>query len=384
MIEEILILCDLPLLSIVGYIYMFFKINKNGMSRKQFLAIRGVIPVWALLTLAEMLYEMISYGYWEPGFLTLYIIDAFYNVLLILAAVVWWILGLRFLNKKTRIIEIVPYVLIAGCVAFFATQLGFYGTKDFLYFENGELMYGAAPTFLGYFGVAYQTLFCVFVLVNFFSKEEYANRSYSTPILMGSVILSAMCYVQLFLPFGMFLIGGHFISIMIFYLSINSSRVLTDEVTGLGNREAMIRETERLRFGGKKWFWAILDVDGFGTIISSFGREESERALKSVAEVLFGMSSFHKSKCFRTEGDRFVIVGECDDSKDIESLIFEICEYVDNKNRIARMPYSIKFSYGYVFSDKNTKITIPKIMKEATSNMLVMKKNRKKEKTYGY
>ena len=48
------------------------------------------------------------------------------------------------------------------------------------------------------------------------------------------------------------------------------------------------------------------------------------------------------------------------------------------------MPYSIKFSYGYVFSDKNTKITIPKIMKEATSNMLVMKKNRKKEKTYGY
>lgn len=383
MFEEILILTDLPLLAIIGYIYMFFRINKNGMSRKQFFAIRAVIPVWALLTLAEMLYELISYGYWSPGFLTLYVIDAFYNVLLIGAAIVWWILGLRFLNKKNKILEIIPYILILGCVGFFATQLGFYGTEAFMYFDGEGLLYGAAPTWLGYIGVAYQTSFTVFVLVNYFSREEYANRSYSTSILIGSLILTSMCYVQLFLPFGMFLIGGHFISMMIFYLSINSARVLSDEVTGLGNREAMIRETEKTRKADRKWFWAILDVDGFGNIISSFGREESERALKSISEVLFGVCAFYKARAFRIEGDRFVIVGECEDSNEVDNLISEACEEVDNKNRMARMPYSIKFSFGYIVSDKDNRLSIPKITKEATGNMLDMKKNRKKEKTYG-
>lgn len=384
MFEEILILVDLPLLAIVGYIYMFFRINKNGLSRRQFHAVRFVLVIVASLTLTEMLYELISYGYWNPGFLTLYIIDAFYNALLLFADIAWWIFGLRFLNKKAKILDILPYFLIVVGVAFFATQIGFYGTEEFMYFNGEELIYGAAPNWLGYFGVSYQTALTVFALVNFLSRKEYANRAISTPILIGTTILGAMCYVQVFLPFGMFLIGGHFIALLIVYLSLNSARVLTDEVTGLGNRQAMIRETEKMRTSGKVWFWSILDIDGFGKIISSFGREESERALKSVAEVLQGVGAFTKSKAFRIDSDRFTIIGECSERKDIEDIIAETAEEIDNKNRIARMPYSIKFSYGYVFVDKDKTVTIPTVTKEATKNMLDMKKTRKIEKTYGY
>lgn len=91
-----------------------------------------------------------------------------------------------------------------------------------------------------------------------------------------------------------------------------SQTALTDPVTGLPNRRALLAELERRlshrRRDGSRVLVAFIDLDDFKQINDAHGHEVGDRFLAAIADAL---SHSHRADdfCARLGGDEFVVVG---------------------------------------------------------------------------
>ncbi|HYS45804.1 MAG TPA: bifunctional diguanylate cyclase/phosphodiesterase, partial [Rhizomicrobium sp.] len=81
---------------------------------------------------------------------------------------------------------------------------------------------------------------------------------------------------------------------------------LSDPLTGLGNRVALMETLESLGEGFKNVLFALLDVDRFKAIHASLGDRGADTILKMLAERLTGLGE--PAQIFRVGGDSFAFV----------------------------------------------------------------------------
>lgn len=105
-----------------------------------------------------------------------------------------------------------------------------------------------------------------------------------------------------------------------------SKMVYTDALTGLKNRNALIKEKE----GKKNLSLILINIDRFSQINDLYGEEIGNRVLIAFSKQLD--HSLHKeSNCqlFRLSGDEFVILSEEIDPHKVASNISELVKYID-------------------------------------------------------
>ena len=108
---------------------------------------------------------------------------------------------------------------------------------------------------------------------------------------------------------------------------------LTDELTGLPNRRALMADAQRYgrRQGGSErrasdpaaWIVALMDLDGFKKVNDTHGHEQGDRVLVMVANCL--LSSVRAGdRVYRLGGDEFAVVGAVRNSGGVELFSSEL------------------------------------------------------------
>lgn len=87
---------------------------------------------------------------------------------------------------------------------------------------------------------------------------------------------------------------------------------LSDGLTSLWNRRAFEQrfplEVERANRQGYQLFLAMLDIDGFKVFNDTYGHQEGDRALISLARILEECTRTNVDMCFRLGGDEFGVL----------------------------------------------------------------------------
>lgn len=117
-----------------------------------------------------------------------------------------------------------------------------------------------------------------------------------------------------------------------------------DALTGLNNRNAMIRRTKRLTRSAQPFPFGVvnLDLNGLKTVNDGQGHDAGDRLLVSAAEML--KKFFYSGDLYRTGGDEFVII-----ATDITREVFE--RKVERLRRATEKDGAVSFAIGACWSD---------------------------------
>src|SRR5262249_9213437 len=97
-------------------------------------------------------------------------------------------------------------------------------------------------------------------------------------------------------------------------LASSEREALSDELTGLANRRALMADltaaTERPPQSGSAHLLVMFDLDGFKAYNDSFGHPAGDALLARPAERL-GDFAGERAEAYRLGGDEFCLLGEC-------------------------------------------------------------------------
>lgn len=147
------------------------------------------------------------------------------------------------------------------------------------------------------------------------------------------------------------------VCVMFYYLFLHMERAKYDSLTSLYNRATYYQDLAKM----EKSVTAIiqLDMDALKYFNDNFGHEEGDRALRTIATVIFDACD-RDMYPYRLSGDEFLIIVNYLPKEIVESKIEQI------KRDLRRTKYSCSIGYAYR-KDKTT--TIDDLLKESENNM---------------
>jgi two-component system cell cycle response regulator len=107
-------------------------------------------------------------------------------------------------------------------------------------------------------------------------------------------------------------------------LMMNQRFALTDALTGLPNRRALIAALERITgraSNGEPWICVVLDLDGFKAYNDAFGHPAGDDLLSRLGQRLSGVVS-PRGSVYRLGGDEFCLLDVCE-GESCEGLVAE-------------------------------------------------------------
>ncbi|MDG5816612.1 GGDEF domain-containing protein [Chitinispirillales bacterium ANBcel5] len=154
----------------------------------------------------------------------------------------------------------------------------------------------------------------------------------------------------------------------------------TDELTGLLNRRGFLKNSrtnmsvaKRMQQDGILFF---ADLDGLKQINDTYGHEEGDEAIITVADIL--RRTFRQNDAIaRLGGDEFTIFTintSMDMLKKFESRIYS---FIDQYNRRSEKPYTLSISIGAVPFDYDKDIEIEELLAQADNKLYKKKKSKK-------
>jgi diguanylate cyclase (GGDEF)-like protein len=120
---------------------------------------------------------------------------------------------------------------------------------------------------------------------------------------------------------------------------------LTDELTGLPNRRALLAGTERALAGDEPVAFMLLDLDGFKDINDSLGHEVGDQVLEHLAERLRA-GVRHEVLIGRLGGDEFALLARTDDDLKLLSIAHDVRELLREPLTVGGLDVSIDASIG--------------------------------------
>ena len=178
---------------------------------------------------------------------------------------------------------------------------------------------------------------------NLVDESEYKSlRMFAIPPFVGGILQS--------LIFGLKLTWiSMALSLLIIFLYIQNNLLHVDVLTGLYNRRNLEKylknifsNTEKSRtIGG-----VLLDINDFKHINDSYGHDEGDIALVSVAKILregFDSDDFIS----RYAGDEFVVICEVNSVHELRARIDNLNKVIEDFNLKSGKPYKISMSKGY-------------------------------------
>lgn len=155
-----------------------------------------------------------------------------------------------------------------------------------------------------------------------------------------------------------------------------------DAMTGVLNRksglEMLEREFKLSNINDKNLVICFVDVDGLKIINDTFGHEEGDKLLISVAQIL--KESIRKTDfVIRMGGDEFLVVFPETAMKEANKAWGRILKLVEEINK-DNEKYNLSLSYGFYESSKELEknLTINELIKRADIEMYKVKRERRR------
>ncbi len=124
------------------------------------------------------------------------------------------------------------------------------------------------------------------------------------------------------------------------------------------------------------FFVAFVDLDGLKKVNDTYGHEEGDFYIKTVAEIL--QDYFKDYTACRYGGDEIVIIGKCNTEDEITKTIIQTYKAVINIPKLYHKSYKTSISYGVAFKHTNENITASELISIADTRMYALKKSNNK------
>ncbi len=172
------------------------------------------------------------------------------------------------------------------------------------------------------------------------------------------------------------------LSMLIIFLYVQNDLLHVDVLTGLYNRrnlEKYLNNIFNLNNKSRIIGGVLLDINDFKYINDTYGHDEGDRALISVANIL--NQGFDKEDFIsRYAGDEFIVICKLKSCSELNNKIENLKEIIDEFNESSESLYKISMSIGYDMFTSNSGITEEKFIKKIDSLMYEDKKRYKQHK----
>ena len=155
---------------------------------------------------------------------------------------------------------------------------------------------------------------------------------------------------------------------------------IRDPLTGLCNRRGFYQLATEI-YGkcsaeGLKFMVISVDLDGLKEINDSYGSEEGDNAIITIAKALEAASEGDEVIA-RFDGDEYVVAGVCQTRTYADEFIERFKKHIDGYNEKSGKPYTVEASYGMVKSVPEPDKPIDSFMKRADELMSAQKSSRR-------
>lgn len=249
------------------------------------------------------------------------------------------------INNKKRIIWSIPVILVTlVCISNPWTHLFFSIDPNNLYSRGIGIIFHWIVTWLYLIIPTIQTILVI-------SREKNKQKQKEIiPILYFVIPPFFASTIQMFFYGVTSSQVGVTLSILIIFLGIQRSQIMTDALTGLKNRHGLenFLQSNFVCNLESETFVLMLDLDRFKQINDKFGHIIGDQALKDAADVLkHACKSLHgKSFLCRYGGDEFVIILNDSSQDEVECLKKHIQKEFQERNVNSKYSYTLDVSIG--------------------------------------
>ncbi len=154
----------------------------------------------------------------------------------------------------------------------------------------------------------------------------------------------------------------------------------TDLMTGAYSREAGLKELEKtLLYNDTQTCLTFIDIDDLKVINDTYGHDEGDFAIKSIAAVILRSIRSSDVVC-RYGGDEFFIIFKNCKADIVEKIIVRMSSELKKLEGSSGKPYPLSFSHGTVSFHSGSSHRVTDILQEADRRMYACKKYKKKER----
>lgn len=282
------------------------------------------------------------------------------------------VLDVKLWRKKWfKALLLLPFILETGVIVS-SFWTGWLFTID----EMNE--YQRGPFFLVQMFVCGLYIFIPFCVTfsRVFRKKYYSAKHQNIALSSFCVFPFFMMLVQIFYFPTPSIAIGLTLAILLIFLDIQSRLITTDPLTGLNNRNCLIRfldsKVAKIR-DDKQLFLFMLDIDKFKSINDNYGRLEADIVLQMVADTLMNVCGHLGHFIARYRSDEFVVVAEMNDFSDALYLRRNILLFLSKKCEHLKFP--LRLSIGYTAWNKE-KDSIPDYLVRADKQLLADKRSK--------
>jgi diguanylate cyclase (GGDEF)-like protein len=140
------------------------------------------------------------------------------------------------------------------------------------------------------------------------------------------------------------------LSILMIFMNMQNSQILTDSLTGLNNRRRYEEYIKQVKSGTHKdelLFLFIIDITHLNKINEAHGHAEGDNALIDTANVLRQNMRRRNAFLSRYGGDEFVILLQAKTEKEAEQLEEQIYDSFSERNKTIGVKFPINVSVNY-------------------------------------
>lgn|SRR5574344_92423 len=140
------------------------------------------------------------------------------------------------------------------------------------------------------------------------------------------------------------------LSILMIFMNMQNSQILTDSLTGLNNRrryEEYIKQVKTTAHKEELLFLFIIDITHLNKINEDYGHAEGDNALVDTANVLRKNMRGRNAFLARYGGDEFVILLQAKTEKEAEQLEENIYDSFSERNKTIGVKFPINVSVNY-------------------------------------
>lgn len=281
-------------------------------------------------------------------------------------------------RKIKRVFKYMSIFFILNLIILILGILGILKGKAFYIDSNNVYHRGELhkiPIIISYCYIIY-SIIIIRLNKNIIDDGDYKSlRLFCIPPFIGGILqslISGLKLVWISMALSMFII----------FLYVQNNLLHVDVLTGLYNRRNLEKYLKNIfsQTNKPKTIAGILiDINDFKYINDTFGHDEGDRALVSIAKIL--KDSFKKDDFIsRYAGDEFIIISEVKDYDELIEKIKKLKDTIDEFNKSSSNKYKISMSKGYEIFKNDSNITLEEFINTIDTLMYEDKERYKKQK----
>lgn len=327
-------------------------LNSDFGSESEVKALKNAMTAYCGFLIFGLLWLLTQNGYLAYNAAVAWIANTLSLFLLNLMAFYWFVFAITklsrnraFSNRKVYYLSLLPIAAAALlCVSSPWTGWAFTITADGQY-ERGPLFLPASSI-----GYLYDVIVCVYAIICAFREKQTERKKLCLVIGLFIVFPMAAGAIQLIVTGTPILAPAILTAMFLVFVTIDSSQIYNDALTGLNNRKrayAYLEKELSSANGEHATVVYMIDVDNFKLINDQQGHVEGDRALKTFADVLVLLAAKYDLFVARYGGDEFLIVDSSRNLAAPDAVVEDMNRELQRLCAERDIRYALTVSTGY-------------------------------------